>query len=331
MVLPAQVPQPIKLLFLLVNTNCTYQQRRSSSVDKMMRQIEVDAAISDMAEIVSKLPAYFGNCSNGKVSVSADYKQFLINMPCTGTYVTPNTSECSSEMRYALVEYVDSMYSRSLLLDTYDHVVYVMWQIDGCPWQGWGNEACSLDLISDNRAYCKMWIKTPLSLQAVLHEWGHNFGLDHASSLDGGEYGDGSCAMGACCVLRCFNAPHSAALGWTGILHSVETPKSGSGCISAIDLPSSGEFLFVPEGSLYVSYRNRDSYNQLSSCETPAVVVHSMPSYTFKTQLLSSVKQFTSVMVPGTNWTLVTRDFGPDRATLVLCYRRQTDHYRIDL
>lgn len=31
------------------------------------------------------------------------------------------------------------------------------------------------------------------------------------------EYGDVSCAMGYCCTLRCFNAPHSWQMGWLAV------------------------------------------------------------------------------------------------------------------
>ena len=52
--------------------------------------------------------------------------------------------------------------------------------------------------------------------QAYFHELGHNFWLGHA-----GRYHDPVCdlcdwssAMGNCCRVRCFHAPHNWQLGW---------------------------------------------------------------------------------------------------------------------
>lgn len=61
---------------------------------------------------------------------------------------------------------------------------------------------------------------------AWLHELGHNLYLNHAGSYasDGANglhfhaYKDDACAMGHCCLSRCFNAPHSLQLGWASPL-----------------------------------------------------------------------------------------------------------------
>lgn len=60
-----------------------------------------------------------------------------------------------------------------------------------------------------------MWILNAYykSPELLAHEIGHNLNLKHAgTSFD--EYGDSSCAMGACCSTVCFNAPHLDILGW---------------------------------------------------------------------------------------------------------------------
>ena len=81
-----------------------------------------------------------------------------------------------------------------------------------------------------------------MQLDVTFHELGHNFGLQH-STTPGNEYGDCSCAMGACASLRCFNAVQSWILGWStttpgGVLNSsVLTPGQGLGLLLPLLLP----------------------------------------------------------------------------------------------
>ena len=78
---------------------------------------------------------------------------------------------------------------------------------------GMGNTGCS-------GSYCYSWIPHSYAdkVQDYLHEIGHNLNLAHAGDLtqsgSGAEYGDMSCAMGFCCSIRCYNAPHAWELGW---------------------------------------------------------------------------------------------------------------------
>lgn len=44
---------------------------------------------------------------------------------------------------------------------------------------------------------------TPMSLDII---------LAHAGLFGGNEYADWSCAMGYCCTVRCYNAPHAYEL-----------------------------------------------------------------------------------------------------------------------
>lgn len=65
----------------------------------------------------------------------------------------------------------------------------------------------------------RIWVNglTPaiLSPGLVMHEWGHNKGIRHAT-FQKAEYGDRTCVMGGGWVdnTTCFNPPHAHALGW---------------------------------------------------------------------------------------------------------------------
>ena len=51
------------------------------------------------------------------------------------------------------------------------------------------------------------------TIDVAFHEQSHNFGNYH-STTPGNEYGDTSCAMGACCNVRCHNAAQMYHLDW---------------------------------------------------------------------------------------------------------------------
>ena len=138
---------------------------------------------------------------------------------------------------------------------------------------GMGNTGCS-------GSYCYSWIPHSYAdkVQDYLHEIGHNLNLAHAGDLtqsgSGAEYGDMSCAMGFCCSIRCYNAPHAWELGWLDaieldsatidgssspiILNSMSTTKINA--TIAIDTTTWGG-----TDTYWIQYKTSHSYDQYMS------------------------------------------------------------------
>jgi hypothetical protein len=107
------------------------------------------------------------------------------------------------------------------------------------------------------------------------HELGHNLYLNHSGRPMECYDSDGSCgyqdlsgAMGECCTVRCFNAPHSYQLGWHNPIALLHRENFPSGDWVDIRIPasiiSSDNFVRVrpdwaPYGAannLFISYRS---------------------------------------------------------------------------
>jgi hypothetical protein len=110
---------------------------------------------------------------------------------------------------------------------------------------------------------------------AWAHEFGHNFGMHHASTdLDNDgtledTYGDNSCVMGAPYKWRHFNAPHKVQLNWLPAEQIVDDPSSGVHRLAPLDAdPASVSYPQVmtipiadsPE-KFYLSYRRAAGYD----------------------------------------------------------------------
>ena len=72
---------------------------------------------------------------------------------------------------------------------------------------------------------------------ALFHELGHTNYLHH-SVQNGCQYCDMTCAMGACCDLRCFNPPHNWQLGWSSPIMTLNTVTFTPGTWVTLELPA---------------------------------------------------------------------------------------------
>lgn len=70
-----------------------------------------------------------------------------------------------------------------------------------------------------------------------MHEIGHNWWLLHAYK-NNIEYADDTAALGACCSVRCHNAPHMWQLGWTRSVKRLAVSSMQRGVYQQYDLPT---------------------------------------------------------------------------------------------
>lgn len=133
-------------------------------------------------------------------------------------------------------------------------------------------------------------ISNLFSKNILLHEWGHNLGLHHAT-LHRDEYGDDTCAMGRSTNRSlCFNAAHSHLLKWINIT-SISTIRL-NGCRKLISsLP------YSIDQSYYISYQK------------PFLLIHKIHDpdngYTRLVTLLKPIQKKYSI--PGTNMNITWR------------------------
>jgi len=179
----------------------------------------------------------WSECSYGKLSLAYDVDGvvndfpnsksdiFYVDVPqdctagvghCTKTYTTGTA--CTSNEYYGWPEYAlnwltvnKSGFDRN----KWQHKIVIFDTSVGvnCNFVGMGNVGCT-------SSYCYTWIPDTYAHQPqdYTHELGHNIDLAHGG-LNGAtgnnlEYGDYSNAMGYCCSVRCYSAPHAYELGW---------------------------------------------------------------------------------------------------------------------
>ena len=73
----------------------------------------------------------------------------------------------------------------------YKHRILLLPSVRACPWSGYGQQGCW------RGSRCLNFINSAgstLGFSTVLHELGHNLGLQH-SGLSTNQYGDSSCVM----------------------------------------------------------------------------------------------------------------------------------------
>lgn len=152
-------------------------------------------------------------CSRGIVRFHADVVPFEIKIPCPETTLSQNCNvhqwaESADQLvrsGYQTHNTYDTYTTYNL--DAYNYRIYIL--PEGCPFAGLGNVGpCT-------SSTCRIWSSGPYAArpEIYVHELGHNFGLHHARYKEA-DYGDGSSAMGYCCV-GCYTAPHTNLLRWT--------------------------------------------------------------------------------------------------------------------
>ena len=76
-------------------------------------------------------------------------------------------------------------------MSSYRHRILLLPQVPACKWPGYGQQGCSRS--RSCLAFINVAGVAP-SFATVLHELGHNLGLQHSSTV-GNQYGDSSCIM----------------------------------------------------------------------------------------------------------------------------------------
>ena len=151
------------------------------------------------------LQGMFRACSNGRASFSTTIVPHKVHVQ---RYKTNTCSKCDF-LKWA--NEADTIVSKEWInFFNYRFRIYILPDITACNFAGLG------DVAPCTRRFCRIWIRAQFSseIATYFHELGHNLGLNHASLYDK-EYADLSDAMGYCCNLRCFNAPHSHMLSWS--------------------------------------------------------------------------------------------------------------------
>ena len=151
------------------------------------------------------LQGMFRTCSNGRASFSPTIVPQKVHVQRC------KTNTCSSCDYLKWADEADSIVSKEWdNFFQYKFRIYILPDISAC------NFAGLADVAPCTRRFCRTWIHAQFSsdIATYFHELGHNLGLNHASLHDK-EYADLSDAMGYCCNLRCFSAPHSHMLSWS--------------------------------------------------------------------------------------------------------------------
>lgn len=183
-----------------------------------------------------------------------------ISVPCADTC---NGNDLNGWARYSMD------YARSVLgikVSKYTHQLYMLPEGTSCPWAGLGMVGCTTQTCSSwyNGGYGR-------NISVILHELGHNLGLQHSSTpLD--PYGDRSCVMGACCETRCFNSPQSWQLGVTTPIVTLNETSFRRAKNYVFQLPSfltqQKNFIKInitsetTETSYHISYKTPVSYDR---------------------------------------------------------------------
>lgn len=177
----------------------------------------------------------WGQCSYGQYSFTSSNNIVVgpIYVPCRGVRadgITPfSTATCGGNDRYGWAEYAEN-YTTKVLgrnLAAYRHGIFIV-NNPACTFTGMANVGC--------HDYCRSWITSggPTNVpavNAVFHELGHNYFLNHAMGSDNSEYGDITSSMGGCCATRCFNTPQHMQLGWSkpipnGVISNTNLPEA---------------------------------------------------------------------------------------------------------
>ncbi|KAL4434126.1 hypothetical protein ABPG75_000567 [Micractinium tetrahymenae] len=156
----------------------------------------------------------YNQCSYGKSRLTAQNSLVTdtLVLPCQGeTYGNPwSFSTCEFGDFSGISDAAEeALAAQGVPIDNYRFKVFLL-PPGPCGFVGLGYVGCDSN-------DCRSWIGSGFwnSTQAMVHEIGHNNGLDHAGrNVD---WGFDDCAMGYCCSNRCFNTPHAWQLGWISV------------------------------------------------------------------------------------------------------------------
>lgn len=204
---------------------------------------------SDNNDTSSSLEDYYSTCSYNKYTFKPQNNIVVgpINIPCNGVRADGSvwsSTTCSVNDRYGWAEFAEDYAVKVLRLNlsVYRHGIFAF-NNPKCPFTGIANAGCG--------SYCRSWLNsggpsTVPSINSAFHELGHNYFLHHSQGIDGNEYSDLTGAMGGCCAIRCYNAPHTAQIGWSSPINR--------GLLNATTLPMNAwQSFVVPSSSMSVT------------------------------------------------------------------------------
>lgn len=190
----------IHAVTMLLNV-CNYTNQ--INYDDLQRTL-IDSNIDYTNITQLNLQGMFRACSNGRASFATTIIPHKVS-------VQHFKQICPKCEFLTWAKEADSIVSKQWAnFNNYRFRIYILPDIPACNFAGLG------DVAPCTRRFCRIWIRAQFSseIATYFHELGHNLGLNHASLYDK-EYADLSDAMGYCCNLRCFNAPHSHMLSWS--------------------------------------------------------------------------------------------------------------------
>ena len=162
------------------------------------------------------LPDMIDVCSHGRQSYNTVIVPYVIFIPCGKQHTNQHNMNCDYWKWSDTALSILKQRSPTLYAQEYDHMIFVLPDIDTCDFAGLGvvGPCFGRD--------CRIWIigVHANQLAPYMHEIGHTLGLHHAH-YNGSEYNDLSSAMGACCYQRCYNAGNTNFLKWTHPKHSI--------------------------------------------------------------------------------------------------------------
>lgn len=233
---------------------------------------------AEVQESFAALQTYIPSCTKNKYIIPPEENIILGTIELSCTYNPCDYNNLYS-MVTALEKYATSV---NIPITSYRHRLVFLPKILNCNWSGLGNIGCS--------PFCYAWFSGNYvsNYEVILHELGHNLGLEHASTTLG-EYDDQSCVMGYCCNKICFNAPHEWKLGIAQSRYSL-APNIWSSIIL-----TPGEFVKVdpnPWVSYFVSYRSDTQHDiNLPNLYKNKVLIYMMSTGSSKSVLLAVVDE----------------------------------------
>ncbi|CAJ1440022.1 unnamed protein product [Effrenium voratum] len=178
---------------------------KECSYGQLELDFDVDGAANDLDQDISGEGA---DIFYADIPITCDTATDAL---CPSNYDAANS--CTGTEYYGWPRYAFNLFAQTkpgFSRSNWQHWILIFPRdVINCNFIGLGNVGCS-------SSYCYSWIPTDYSAkhQDYTHELGHNLGMGHAGVEGGNQYADYSCAMGYCCSVRCYNAPHAYELGW---------------------------------------------------------------------------------------------------------------------
>lgn len=227
----------ISALFLSIDSICNIKNSYQQNTDRLMND----------------LTNYFSSCSHGKITLSPNSLIVKgISLPCS-----VNTT-CGVDVLSTWAQQAQEFAKKiQINIQNYNHFILLLPQMPFCNWGG-------LSTLAPCLPNCLVWINgNAINTQsALIHEIGHNFGLQHAATY-GNDYGDTSCAMGAYSSNRCYNVFSQARLKWN---NPIQILQLNSNQVNNFVIPSS---LFSTSNYIVLTLNSSDSL--LISFRTPNI------------------------------------------------------------